>query len=258
MKEQLGDQRKIGVQDLTLIEMLESRVEIFNLMAYGVLITVPKRAHDKMMEQPSKIRVMSIPDILYHGTKSRYAARILKDGFRLAKEASYMGTGVCLTDEITTAYEYGAYEEGGCVLEVRLDPAAAHETLSIDDVGIGDYDRYMRQHHLDALETYGGNVWVLGNPFKVMSMRKLTHREALKLLLQRIDAEGPQMGYNGVAGWYADLWFGQSGPGSFARVAPGEAKDYIKRMHKVMGSANLGDQIDFDAIISTYRARQRG
>ena len=50
---------------------------------------------------------------LYHGTSRAAAGSILKQGFRRSRCASYTGTGVCLSERLSIAYEYGAYETGG-------------------------------------------------------------------------------------------------------------------------------------------------
>lgn len=61
---------------------------------------------------------------LYHGTRAAAARCILRDGFRRSRSRSYTGTGICLSESLTLAYEYGMYETGGCVLQARLAPAA--------------------------------------------------------------------------------------------------------------------------------------
>ena len=40
---------------------------------------------------------------LYHGTRAASAKPILRDGFRRSHSRSYTGTGVCLTESISTA-----------------------------------------------------------------------------------------------------------------------------------------------------------
>src|SRR6218665_720731 len=61
---------------------------------------------------------------LYHGTRDASARIILRDGFRRSRSRSYTGTGICLSESLTVAYEYGMYERGGCILEARLAPHA--------------------------------------------------------------------------------------------------------------------------------------
>src|SRR6218665_2172440 len=61
---------------------------------------------------------------LYHGTRDASARIILRDGFRRSRSRSYTGTGICLSESLTVAYEYGMYETGGGVLEARLAPHA--------------------------------------------------------------------------------------------------------------------------------------
>jgi len=61
---------------------------------------------------------------LYHGTRDTAARTILREGFRRSRSRNYTGTGICLSESLTLAYEYGMYETGGCVLEARLAPSA--------------------------------------------------------------------------------------------------------------------------------------
>ena len=61
---------------------------------------------------------------LYHGTRDTAARIILREGFRRSRSRNYTGTGICLSESLTLAYEYGMYETGGCVLEARLAPSA--------------------------------------------------------------------------------------------------------------------------------------
>lgn len=57
---------------------------------------------------------------LYHGTRAASARCILRDGFRRSRSRNYTGTGICLSESLTLAYEYGMYETGGCVLQAWL------------------------------------------------------------------------------------------------------------------------------------------
>ena len=61
---------------------------------------------------------------LFHGTRNASGRRILQEGFRRSSSRSYTGTGICLSESLTVAYEYGMYETGGCVLEAWVAPSA--------------------------------------------------------------------------------------------------------------------------------------
>lgn len=150
---------------------------------------------------------------LYHGTRVTSAKAILRDGFRRSQSRSYTGTGVCLTDEISIAYEYGIYETGGCILEVRLSAS----TTWCDSAGIANlerpagrdaYDDFFKASRFDAVRCYGGNVWVLWTTSRAVQVRLLTHGEALRMLCAGFEADGPDCGYNNVVSDYASLWWG--------------------------------------------------
>src|SRR6218665_3157992 len=111
---------------------------------------------------------------LYHGTRDASARIILRDGFRRSRSRSYTGTGICLSESLTVAYEYGMYETGGRILEARLAPHAPWGG------GVGD------------------NVWVVWTPGVLVSVRRMSHREAIRRLCAEFDEDGPQCGYNGV------------------------------------------------------------
>ena len=61
---------------------------------------------------------------LYHGTRDTAARIILREGFWRSRSRNYTGTGICLSESLTLAYEYGMYETGVCVLDARLAPSA--------------------------------------------------------------------------------------------------------------------------------------
>lgn len=149
---------------------------------------------------------------LYHGTRQGAARQILRSGFRRAAASHYLGTGVCLSEDIAIAYEHGAYEEGGCILQTWLAPGARWTDRSGRAPGANEgeaCDAALETNGLDAVRTYGGNVWVVGNPAALVAVQRLSHREALRALCRQFDADGPDCGYNGVASDYASLWWGQ-------------------------------------------------
>lgn len=152
---------------------------------------------------------------LYHGTRVASAKSILRDGFRRSRSRSYTGTGVCLTEAISIAYEYGSYETRGCILEVWLSASAtwcdSEGFSSLErSVSRDAYDDFFKTAQFDAVRTYGGNVWVLWNASVTAQVRALTHREALRLLCVSFEQDGPDHGYNGVVSDYASLWWGNA------------------------------------------------
>lgn len=148
--------------------------------------------------------------LLFHGTSVRNAGKILSEGFQRAKKGSYTGTGVNLSECITVSYEYGEYENRGCVLQVSLHPDAKWENLDLRASLGMSLDKYFEQTGLDAVSTFGGNVWVVWNPEVITDIRKLDHTEAVALLLARFQEDGPNCGYNGVAGDYSELFWGEA------------------------------------------------
>lgn len=149
---------------------------------------------------------------LYHGTRSASGRRILREGFRRSASLSYTGTGICLSESLTLAYEYGMYETGGCVLEACIAPVARW-TDGIDAEGgrhtKGEsWDRFFLNSGNDAVRGFGGNVWVVWNPAVLVAVRRLSHREALQRLCAEFEEDGPDCGYNGVVSDYASIWWG--------------------------------------------------
>src|SRR6218665_3655038 len=95
----------------------------------------------------------------------------------------------------------------GCVLEARLAPHARWA------VGCGDtapsregWDANFEASGLDAVRAYGGNVWVVWTPGVLVSVRRMSHREAIRRLCAEFDEDGPQCGYTGVVQDYASIW----------------------------------------------------
>ena len=152
---------------------------------------------------------------LYHGTRSQAATAILREGFRRGRSRSYTGTGVCLSEAISVAYEYGMYETGGCILQTWLSPAARWVDKSgciplERAAGRDTWDDFFATSGLDAIRAYGGNVWVVWNPQALTSVCRLSHREAVQLLCAQFDKDGPDHGYNQVVSDYAGIWWGQA------------------------------------------------
>ncbi len=141
--------------------------------------------------------IFSLP--LYHGTRDACARLILRDGFRRSRSRSYTGTGICLSESLTVAYEYGAYETGGCVLEARLSPTTRWMDRFDGKTDSRDaWDAFFRRSGMDAVRAFGGNVWVVWTPGVLVSLRRLGHREAIQRLCAEFDEDGPECGYNAV------------------------------------------------------------
>lgn len=160
---------------------------------------------------------MTTPAILYHGTSRGNAKKILAEGFRRAKHASYTGTGVNLSQCMTVSYEYGEYEHSGCVLQVALKPDTRWNDANFrdsPDFRSGNTDEFFRKSGLDALCTFSGNVWIVWNPEVIVDIRMLSHEEAVARLVSEFEEDGPNCAYNGVAGTYAELYHNDLRPGS--------------------------------------------
>jgi hypothetical protein len=152
---------------------------------------------------------------LYHGTRAQAAKAILRDGFRRGRSRSYTGTGICLSESISVAYEYGMYETGGSILQAWLSPTARLADRSgcmplECAAGRDTWDDYFATSGLDAVRAYGGNVWVVWSPQVLIHVSRLSHREAVRRLCAEFDADGPDCGYNGVVSDYASIWWEQS------------------------------------------------
>jgi hypothetical protein len=143
--------------------------------------------------------------ILYHGTRMSAARQIQRTGFRLSNSRNYTGHGVCLSERITVAYEFGMYETSGCVLEVKLTNNITW-TECINHLG-EDYDQIFEITGIDALKTFDGNVWILNSCAKTAEIRLLTHHEALRIMIGEFDENGPNYGYNNVIDDYAYIWW---------------------------------------------------
>lgn len=140
--------------------------------------------------------------VLYHGTSAHRAALILVNGFRRAVKQSYTGSGICLSEHMTISYEYGAYEQGGRILEIRLN-----SQVHWIDAGVTVNDELFARDGVEAARSYGGNVWVIWNPACIADVRLLNKSEAVKLLAEEIQQDGGECAYNGVVQDYANALF---------------------------------------------------
>ncbi len=183
--------------------------------------------------------------VLYHGTRRDFATKICAKGFKKAKTRSYTGHGVCMSESVTIAYEYGQYETGGVVIEVRLDSAVRWVQHEFVPRGTKN-DTLFKQHSVDALRIFGGNVWVLGNVFLPTTRRILTHAEALSLMTQEFDTDGPDVCYNGVVDDYASIWWGNTHTsGAFARF-PNYQSELTENLMKHCGKCQAS--LPFDTV----------
>ena len=99
---------------------------------------------------------------LYHGTRWAAARNILREGFRRSRSSNYTGTGICLSESLSIAYEYGLYETGGCVLEAALAPGARWtDRCDRQTTGRDAWDRFFARSGMDVVRSFGGNVWIV-------------------------------------------------------------------------------------------------
>lgn len=177
---------------------------------------------------------------LYHGTRDATGRAILRTGFRRSSSRSYTGTGICLSESLSVAYEYGTYETGGCVLEARLSPATRW-TDRVDGASDGyrpavhAFDTFFRRSGMDALRTFGGHVWVVWAPGVLVSVRRLGHREAVQRLCAEFEQEGPECGYNGLANDYASIWWKREASDPNLTRFPDHQRELTARLKRLMG-----------------------
>jgi hypothetical protein len=158
------------------------------------------------------VRVGGVP-VLYHGTTRAAARRIESGGFRPSRSGHYLGRGVCLSESMSVAYEYGAYEDGGVVLEVRLGPATRWDDAAL-----------LAGCHVDAVRAFGGNVWHVAPQCTLALVRRLSKTEAHALLADEFTADGPDVAYNGVVQDLAEAhWPGSPGRVTGERTAADES-----------------------------------
>lgn len=175
---------------------------------------------------------------LYHGTRDASARAILRCGFRRSSSRNYTGTGICLSQSLSIAYEYGAYETGGCVLEARLSPTARWAEGGKGETGepdSGGLDAFFRRSGIDAVRTFGGNVWVVWTPGVLVSVRRLSHREAVQRLCAEFEEEGPECGYNGVVNDYASIWWRREASDPNLTRFPDHQRELAARLKRCMG-----------------------
>ena len=173
---------------------------------------------------------------LYHGTRDTAARTILREGFRRSRSRNYTGTGICLSESLTLAYEYGMYETGGCVLEARLAPSARWTDRLDGRNTQGDvWDAFFADSGMDAVRGFGGNVWVVWNPAALVSITRLGHREAIRRLCAEFDEDGPDCGYNGVVSDYANLWWKQDATDPNLTRFPDHRQQLMARLKRFVG-----------------------
>jgi len=176
---------------------------------------------------------------LYHGTRDAAARFILREGFRRSRSRSYTGTGICLSESLTVAYEYGMYETGGCVLEARLSPTARWTDRFDGKANSKDaWDDFFGRSGMDAIRAFGGKVWAVWTPDVLVSVRRLSHREAIQRLCAEFDEDGPDCGYNAVVGDYASIWWKQDATAPNLSRFPDHHQQLMKRLERFVGRAH--------------------
>lgn len=176
---------------------------------------------------------------LYHGTRAASGRRILREGFRRSASRSYTGTGICLSESITVAYEYGMYETGGCVLEARISPSTRWTNRIDREEGrltAGEaWDRFSERTGNDSVRSFGGNVWVVWNPTVLVSVRRLSQRDAILRLCSAFDEDGPDCAYNGVISEYASIWWGRESQDPNLSRFPDEESTLRQNLKRFVG-----------------------
>lgn len=152
---------------------------------------------------------------LFHGTSRHRARSILRSGFRRATDpdASYTGTAINLSESATIAYEYGDYENEGCVLEVMLRPGTVFSS-AIDSVSGQSPGRRLDNWFLEncdaaAVKLYCGNVWLIWDTSCIQSIHMLTKREATIAVAECLQKDGPEFAYNASVQDIADAYWGR-------------------------------------------------
>lgn len=173
---------------------------------------------------------------LYHGTRDTAARAILREGFRRSRSRSYTGTGICLSESLAVAYEYGMYETAGCVLEAWLASSARWTDRFDGKTGCRDaWDDFFVRSGMDAVCAFGGNVWVVWTPGALVSVRRLNHREAIRRLCAEFDEDGPACGYNAVVSDYASIWWKQDTSDPNLTRFPEHRRQLVERLTRCIG-----------------------
>ncbi len=140
----------------------------------------------------------------------------MEKGFRRSKSLSYTGTAVNLTESICLAWEYGP-DRCGKILAVTLDSETRWR--DVENLLVGQtYDSLFAAGKIDALRTYGGNVWLLWT-LERAQVRVLTLTEIMAHMVAEFRKDGPNHGYNGDADRLATLfWHGEEKTYSELRI----------------------------------------
>lgn len=144
--------------------------------------------------------------VYYHGTARKYANTIIKSGFQRTTTSSYTGTGVNLTDSMTTAYEYGSYDDSGVVLKVYLKDNSNIANLNNQHSLSDDY--FAENPDIDAASICGGFIVIVWNIEIVEKIELFSHLDAVKIMFREMATDGINMGYNGWVEDYRNLFFG--------------------------------------------------
>jgi hypothetical protein len=161
--------------------------------------------------------------LLFHGTSFHRARRIVEGGFRRGSAASYTGTAVNLTESISIAWEYGP-ERCGKILAVTLDPQTRWRDAATLPAG-QSYDAYFAKERIDALRTYGGNVWLLWTVERAQ-VCVLSISEVMIRVVAEFEKDGPDHGYNGDLGPISTLfWRGEAAAYAELRICAYEGFD---------------------------------
>lgn len=147
--------------------------------------------------------------------------------------------GICLSESLTVAYEYGMYETAGCVLEAWLLPSARWTDGFDGKTDCRDArDDFFVRSGMDAVRGFGGNVWVLWTPSVLVSVRRLGHREAVRRLCAEFDEGGPACAYNVVVSDYASIWWKQDASDPNLTRFPDHRRQLVERLNRCVGRPN--------------------
>lgn len=157
--------------------------------------------------------VQQVPQLWLHGTSLARARKILVEGFKLPSRPSYVGKAICLTPDATQAYEYGAHEDRGVVLEcrIRTDAVCTPPPKDYGKIPTTDMAEHCQKQCSDWTNAWGGMA-IVANPAVIEDIRILPLPEVLRRMVAEFEENGPNLAYNGRVADYAELWHFEKTP----------------------------------------------
>ncbi len=150
---------------------------------------------------------------LYFGAKGDIVPHFLRPSFDGERPRRSVSSSLFLSTCMAEAYEDGAYEEDGSVLEVWLQKSTRWRYLPLatlercDGIESTVELSLAERRRLDAVRLDSGQVWCVWNPAVVSIVRRLDYREAIPLLCSALDEAGPTTSFGGVTHDYASIWW---------------------------------------------------